>query len=112
VPVRRGAALINDVSAGTLDPDLLPTVAATGLPVCLMHLPVRPREMDWSRAAAANEPDKDGAFLNSVADFLRARVEAAGAVGICETNIVIFPAFGGSSDLSVKPAYSSMALRG
>jgi dihydropteroate synthase len=47
--VAAGARLVNDISAGTMDPDLLPAAAELGVPVCLMHLPVRPQEMGWSR---------------------------------------------------------------
>jgi len=91
-----GATLINDVSAGTLDADMLPVVAAAGLPVCLMHLPVRPQEMGWSSAAASftNDDGEDDAFLASVAAFLSARAKAARAAGISETNIVLDPGFG------------------
>lgn len=40
-----GAAIINDISAGRMDPDLLSTVAKTGLPYVLMHMQGRPDHM-------------------------------------------------------------------
>jgi dihydropteroate synthase len=36
--VEAGAVLVNDVSGGTLDPELVPTVAALQVPYVLMHL--------------------------------------------------------------------------
>ncbi len=33
-----GAHLVNDISGGSFDPDMLPTVAAFGAPIVLMHL--------------------------------------------------------------------------
>ncbi len=35
--VEAGAALVNDVSGGQADPDMIPTVAATGAPFVVMH---------------------------------------------------------------------------
>jgi dihydropteroate synthase len=88
--VAAGASLINDISAGTLDAALLPTVAALRVPVCLMHLPVRPREMGWSRAALAEDAD----VIEAVVRFLRERVEAARAAGIAASEIIVDPGFG------------------
>lgn len=91
--------LINDISAGTMDPEMLPTVAALGVPLCLMHLPVRPQEMGWSRAAlpqpsasAPSEPQPD--IITLVASFLRERIDAAIQAGISAGNILIDPGFG------------------
>ncbi len=43
--VAEGAAIVNDVSAGTVDPDLLPSVAELGVPYVLMHMRGTPRTM-------------------------------------------------------------------
>ncbi|KAK4935144.1 trifunctional dihydropteroate synthetase, partial [Elasticomyces elasticus] len=40
-----GAHIINDISAGTLDPDMLPTMAELGCTVCLMHMRGTPDTM-------------------------------------------------------------------
>ncbi|MCS7082063.1 MAG: dihydropteroate synthase [Bacteroidetes bacterium] len=40
-----GAHMINDISGGTFDPDMLPTVAAFGAPIVLMHLVGSPRHI-------------------------------------------------------------------
>lgn len=43
--VEAGAGMVNDVSAGTLDADLIPTVAALDVPYVLMHMPGDPQTM-------------------------------------------------------------------
>ena len=89
--VAAGARLINDVSAGTFDPEMLPAIADLGVPCCLMHLSVRPQEMGWSRAGGV-APDAD--IVATVSDFLRDRVAAAQAQGIARDAILLDPGFG------------------
>lgn len=36
--VQSGAAIVNDVSAGNMDPEMIPAVAALGVPYILMHM--------------------------------------------------------------------------
>jgi dihydropteroate synthase len=43
--VDAGASIINDVSAGTIDPELLPLVAGLNLPYVLMHMQGNPQTM-------------------------------------------------------------------
>ncbi len=43
--LKRGAALINDISAGNLDPNMLATVAQYQVPYILMHLKGTPQSM-------------------------------------------------------------------
>jgi dihydropteroate synthase len=43
--ITAGAAIVNDISAGTLDKDLLPTVAKLGVPYVLMHMKGDPQTM-------------------------------------------------------------------
>lgn len=40
-----GAGIVNDISAGQIDPQLLPTVAELRLPYVAMHMKGRPKEM-------------------------------------------------------------------
>ena len=40
-----GAAMINDISAGNLDDNLLETVAELGVPYVLMHMKGKPKDM-------------------------------------------------------------------
>ncbi len=43
-----GASLVNDISGLTYDPDMVALVAARQIPVVLMHLPGRPRDLPIS----------------------------------------------------------------
>lgn len=43
--IAAGAAIINDVSAGTIDPDILQAAADTGAPYILMHMQGTPENM-------------------------------------------------------------------
>ena len=43
--VEAGAAMINDISGGTFDPNMIPTVGQLQVPYCLMHTTAKPSEM-------------------------------------------------------------------
>ncbi|MBI4481792.1 MAG: dihydropteroate synthase [Acidobacteria bacterium] len=43
--VEAGAEVINDISAGRFDPEMIPTVARLGVPLILMHLRGEPKTM-------------------------------------------------------------------
>ncbi|WP_317046866.1 dihydropteroate synthase [Algoriphagus litoralis] len=43
--VNAGATLVNDISAGELDPDMLPTIARLGVPYIAMHMKGNPQNM-------------------------------------------------------------------
>jgi len=45
VAVEAGADMINDISGGTFDPDMIPTVGALQVPYCLMHTTAKPSDM-------------------------------------------------------------------
>jgi dihydropteroate synthase len=80
-----GASMINDISAGTYDPRLLPTVAAHDAAIILMHIsPGYPKTPD------ADDP----AIVETVWAYLTARVDAAMAAGIPRTRIAIDPGIG------------------
>lgn len=80
-----GAGLINDVRALTR-PNALQAAAATGLPVCLMHMQGQPNTMQ-------EQPKYDDVVLQ-VLDFLQARMQACQQAGISAEKIVIDPGFG------------------
>ncbi|MFO1372549.1 MAG: dihydropteroate synthase [Candidatus Competibacteraceae bacterium] len=83
--LRAGAGMINDVRALRL-PGALETVAASGLPVCLMHMQGEPNTMQ-------QEPR----YVDVVAEvrlFLEERVRACEAVGIPRERILVDPGFG------------------
>jgi len=82
----KGAAIINDVSGLTHDPQALGAAAATGLPVILMHALGDPKTMQ-------DAPRYDDVLLE-VYDFLAARIEAAVAAGIPKERIAVDPGIG------------------
>ena len=43
--VEIGADMINDISGGTFDPDMIPTIGQLQVPYCLMHTSAKPSEM-------------------------------------------------------------------
>jgi dihydropteroate synthase len=43
--VEAGADMINDISGGTFDPDMIPTIGELQVPYCLMHTPAKPAVM-------------------------------------------------------------------
>lgn len=82
---RVGAGLLNDVRA-LQRPGALGAAAATGLPVCLMHMQGAPCTMQ-------NEPRYQG-VVGEVDNFLQDRVAACNAAGIDNDRIILDPGFG------------------
>ena len=80
----RGAHIINDISGGLFDPEMLATVAEYDAPYVLMHIQGTPQTMQ-----------KNPTYVNVVEDILdhlTERVKAARAAGI--TDIIVDPGFG------------------
>jgi dihydropteroate synthase len=84
--VEAGAAIVNDVSAGTLDPELLPTVAELGVPYVLMHMRGTPPTMQ-------QDPSYDD-VVGEVYDFLAARLGDLEEHGIPATRVIVDPGIG------------------
>ena len=80
-----GAGMINDVRALTAE-GALAAAAATGLPVCLMHMQGRPADMQV-------EPHYDD-VVAEVASYLKARTQACVDAGIAREAIILDPGFG------------------
>ncbi|KAK7423470.1 trifunctional dihydropteroate synthetase [Neonectria magnoliae] len=85
--VASGADMINDVSAGLLDADMLPTVARLQKTICLMHMRGTPETM----SSLTSYPD---GLVPTIASELLARVAAAEAAGIRRWRIVLDPGIG------------------
>lgn len=120
-----GADIINDVSAGVMDPDMLPTVARLGKTVCLMHMRGTPATMsklnDYSSsggggggsgsesdgpiAAAPRELLTGDGLIPAIARELLERVAAAEAAGVRRWRIILDPGLGfaklGEQNLSI-----------
>ena len=82
-----GADLVNDVTAGVHDPEMLPTVARLGASIVLMHMRGTPETM----GTLTTYPD---GVVAGVGRELLARVEAAKAAGIRPWRIVLDPGLG------------------
>lgn len=87
--IEAGADVVNDVSGGLYDPDLLPTVAALGVPVMLMHLRGTPQTMQQ-----LTDYSDYGDVVAAVAAGLQERVAAAIAAGVPAGLIAIDPGIG------------------
>jgi dihydropteroate synthase len=81
-----GAVLVNDVSAGRHDPDMLPLVAERGAAVCLMHMRGEPRTMQ--------EDPRYRDVVGEVRDFLGERLQAAVDAGIPAERVLLDPGIG------------------
>jgi dihydropteroate synthase len=79
-----GAVLVNDVSGGLADPDMLATVAAAGVPFVAMHW--RGPSLDMQQRAAYDD------VVREVCAALQERRQACLAAGI--TDVVIDPGIG------------------
>lgn len=86
--VKAGAEIINDISAGQLDPDMLPTVARLGKTICLMHMRGTPATMN-----GLTNYSPDG-LIPTIAKELLSRVAAAEEAGIRRWRIILDPGIG------------------
>lgn len=82
--VAAGASVVNDISAGSIDPRMYQTVAELQVPYILMHMQGTPKTMQQS-------PDYDD-VVQEVLDFLIAEVHKLRKLGLHD--IVIDPGFG------------------
>jgi dihydropteroate synthase len=87
---RLGAGLINDVRSLRRD-GALDAAAATGLPVCLMHMLGEPGNMQ-------DDPHYQD-LLGEVSAFLVERMDACATVGIPAERIILDPGFGFAKSL-------------
>ena len=81
-----GIALVNDVSGLSDDPDALAVVAASNVPVVLMHMQGQPADMQ-------DDPSYVD-VVSDVYDALAARINACLDAGIAPDRIAIDPGFG------------------
>ena len=81
-----GSSVVNDVSAGRLDPDILGVAAEAGAGYVVMHMQGEPRTMQA-------DPRYDD-VVAEVGDFLADRVGAARAAGVPDGAIAADPGIG------------------
>jgi len=82
--VNTGAVIVNDISAGRLDPLMYETVAALDVPYILMHMKGTPADMQ-------QKPVYEN-VVTEVLDFIIAEVQRLRMLGI--RDIVVDPGFG------------------
>jgi dihydropteroate synthase len=88
--VAAGACMVNDISAGRLDPALYETVAALQVPYVLMHMQGTPRTMQ-------RDPHYDDVVVE-VLDFLIAELGKLRELGLHD--VIVDPGFGFGKSLS------------
>ena len=82
--VAHGAAIINDISGGTMDAGMYKTIGALGVPYILMHIQGTPKTMQV-------EPHYDD-VVEEVYTFFKERIKQLKAEGV--EQIIIDPGFG------------------
>lgn len=87
--LRAGASVVNDVSGGLADPDVLRVVADSDATYVAMHWRAHSTEMQQHAVY-----DGPGGVLGGVRDELALRLEAAIAAGIPEERVILDPGLG------------------
>jgi dihydropteroate synthase len=82
--VAAGACIVNDISAGNMDKNMIATVASLGVPYILMHMQGTPQTMQQS-------PHYDN-VTREVLDFFIAKIDLVKKAGVID--IIIDPGFG------------------
>lgn len=81
-----GATMINDISAGRFDPEMIPLATKSQVPICLVHMQAEPKTMQQ------NPHYED--VVGEVKAFLKERIEVCLNAGIKKENIIIDPGIG------------------
>ena len=82
-----GEVIVNDISAGELDPAMWSVVAAHDVPYVAMHMKGTPQTMQ-------SQTDYRRDITTEVVDYFRLRVDAMLAAGIRRERIILDPGFG------------------
>ncbi|MCG5048735.1 dihydropteroate synthase [Pectobacterium brasiliense] len=86
-----GAHLINDIRA-LQEPGALEAAAATGLPVCLMHMQGMPKTMQ-------HKPHYDD-LMRDIGDFLQQQIDRCVNANIPKSKLLLDPGFGFGKNLA------------
>lgn len=84
--LQNGADIVNDISSGTFDINMIEVVAKYKCPVILMHIKGTPKNMQ------ENPEYKD--VVREIKDFLTSRIDTYESKGIKPENIIIDPGIG------------------
>jgi dihydropteroate synthase len=82
--IKAGASIVNDISAGSLDPEMIHCVSSLKVPYICMHMKGSPEHMQ-------NNPTYDD-LIKEVLDFFIDKIEQCKKAGI--KDIIIDPGFG------------------
>lgn len=82
-----GEFIVNDISAGEADGEMIATVAALNLPYVAMHMRGTPETMQ-------SMTDYDDGVVAGVCNYLKHRAEELQRAGIAHKNIILDPGFG------------------
>jgi dihydropteroate synthase len=82
--IAAGASIVNDISAGSLDEEMIPAVAALQVPYVLMHMQGKPQTMQHSPVY--------GNITREVLDFFIEKIAQLRTAGI--KDIILDPGFG------------------
>ncbi len=81
-----GASMVNDISGLRFDPDMPKIVSEYKVPVIIMHIKGRPKDMQQNPVYEALIPE--------IMDYLRISIRLASNFGISENKIIIDPGIG------------------
>jgi dihydropteroate synthase len=84
--VAAGASLVNDISGGTFDPEMLPLVAKLDIPIILMHIRGNPQTM----GQLTDYHD----LIGEICQFLQTQINQALQLGIKKSHLIIDPGIG------------------
>jgi len=84
--VDAGASIVNDISGLRFDPEMPKVVAKYNVPVIIMHIKGRPKDMQQSPRYEALIPE--------ILDYLRISIRLAAKFGIPEDMVIIDPGIG------------------
>ena len=85
---RFGAFVVNDISAGELDAEMISTVGQLGLPYIAMHMRGTPQTM----TALTDYSDEDGGVVGAVMRYFGTKVAEVRAAGV--KDLILDPGFG------------------
>lgn len=81
-----GADMINDISAGRFDPEILHVAATAGVPICLMHMKGTPKTMQ-------NDTSYED-LMGEIRTFLASASKRAEKAGVAPDRIIVDPGIG------------------
>ncbi|MGC8870394.1 MAG: dihydropteroate synthase [Brevinematia bacterium] len=84
--IENGADIVNDISAGTFDQDMIRVIRDYNVPIILMHIKGTPKSMQ------DNPEYKD--VVREITEFLRERIEKFESFGVDPSKIIIDPGIG------------------